>query len=46
MIEETKTISISITDKQYEYLKKECIDKSELLKRIIDIRMKNPVLEL
>ena len=46
MIEETKTISISITDEQYEYLKNECIDKSKLLERVIDKRMENPVLEL
>ena len=46
MKEQTKTISISITDEQYEYLKQACIDKSKLLEKVIEKRMENPVLEL
>lgn len=46
MSEKTRTVTISVTDEQYEYLRDNCIDKSQLLKRLIDIRMSEPVVEL
>lgn len=41
-----KRCVLTVSDKQFEFLTEKCVNKSELLRKLIEIRMQEPNMEL